>query len=815
MASLSRRAADGLLAFLAGATALTGSAANAQADPFALPPTATAAAVQTAPETGPGPSEIEIDGRVKARLVELQGRGEALTIDADNARVAGLPVPEGASGQIRLATLKLYRWSFDSLRQRLVVRLFNDKTGANFRDLAHIDAKFAQRRTIAAVRIDYDLNVNIGPMGANAAGLASAAFVKGDFAIGSSLRAETGSLGSPVRATRLDSFAQMRVPGTNVVATAGDFISAGSSSQRAVRMGGLQIASDFAQHPDLVTTPMPAFSGSVAVPTQLDILTADNRFRLGELEPGEFTVRNVPMNPGRGSMAVLLKDSLGREVVRNVSFYVSNALLRPGLESFAVNAGFVRRRYGEANNDYGPLAASAFYRRGLSPFLTLETSAESTAGLINFGSRADFTIGNVALSSIELRSSRDSVAGTGAMLTTSLESIGRGVGGRVGVSIPTANYRDVASHLGDRPPRKQIFGNITFDLRENMPLQLSYVRQDAPAAYQNSGNPLPRSEILTASLFHSPSARITFNASAGMRNEHTRSFFASIGLNIRLGARHSVSAGGSYGQGQSSAAVAYQYSDRQNSGVSAQATLGMLNERPRLTGSAGWESRYTALQGGIVASSGQIAGQVSASGSLIATGGTIFARSRSGNGYALVRAGDVEGIPIRLENRFVGKTDSRGQILIQDLRPMTPQHVNVDADKLPDGALVLTSRHVIAVPHRAVGLVDIKAMYFRPVMLRVVDLAGAPLAAGLPAVASPSGQETLVGFEGLVEYNTASGDRSLLVSTAVGDCRVEIPAGIDQVSAETPLVCLPAPTIAVNDDEPVERAAGRKVARRN
>lgn len=815
MPNLSPRAVDGLLAFLAGAAALSGGPANAQADPFALPETATAAAVRSAPAAGPGPSEIEIDGRVRARLVDLQGRGDALTIDAANARVAGLPVPEDAAGQVPLASLKLYRWSFDTLRQRLVVRLFNDKTGANFRDLARTDEEFAQRRTIAAVRIDYDFNLNAGRGGLNAAGIASAAFVKGDFAVGSSLRAETGARGRPLAAMRLDSFAQLRLPGTSTVATAGDFISAGSASQRAVRMGGLQIASDFAQDPDLITTPMPAFSGSVAVPTQLDILTADNRFKLGELEPGEFTVRNVPMNPGRGAMAVLLKDSLGREVVRNVSFYVSNALLRPGLAAYGVNAGFVRRRYGEAGFDYGPLAASAFYRRGLSPFLTLEASGESTPGLVNLGARGDFTIGNLALSSVELRSSRDSAAGGGAMLTASIESLGRGVGGRIGMSLPTANYRDVASHLGDRPPQKQFFGHISFDLRDTMPLQISYVRQDAPAAYQNSANPLRRSEVLTASLFHSPSARITFNASAGMRNEQRRSVFASVGLNIRLGARHSVSAGGGYGQGQSSAALAYQYSDRQNSGVSAQATLGMLNQKPRLTGSANWENRFTTLQGGVVAASGQLAGQLSASGSLIATGGTVFARSRSGNGYALIRAGDVEGIPVRLENRYVGKTDARGQILLQNLRPMTPQHINVDADKLPEDAVVLTSRHVIAVPNRAVGLVDIKAMYFRPVVLKVVDAAGAPLAAGLPAVATPSGRETLVGFEGLVEFNTASGDRSLLIAAGNGDCRVEIPDGLVQGGDEPVLECRPAATLAASEDAPAKPLAVRKVARRN
>lgn len=813
MQSLSRRAASGLYAFAAGAVALTGTAANAQTDPFALPKTATAAAVQT-DVAGPGLSEIEIDGRVLARLVELRGTGNALTIDAAAARAAGIPVEDIASGQVRLDTLKIYQWRFDALRQRLVVKLLRKNDGPNLRDFANRDYELAQRRTIAALRIDYDLNFAAGRSGVQVAGLFSAAAVKGDFAAVTTARAGIGEGGKLAPVQRLDSFVQMRLPGRAAVATAGDFISAGSASQRPVRLGGIQLASDFSHQPDLVTSPMPAFSGSVAVPTTLDILTADQRYQLGKLEPGEFTVRNVPTNPGRGSMAVLLKDSLGREVVRNVSFYLSNTLLKPGLASYAVNAGFVRRRYGVDGDSYGPLAASAFYRRGLSPFLTVEASAESTAGLLNVGSRADFTIGNVALSSVELRTSRDSVAGSGFLLNAALESMGKRVSARAGVSLPTASYRDVASHLGDKPPQRQFFANIAFDLRSAMPLQLSYVRQE-PSDPRRMAPGERRSEVLSANLFYSPSPRVNFSLNGGMRQAERRAFFATAGVSLRLGPKHAVSAAASYGSGLTTSTLAYQYNDHQNSGLRAQATVGTLNDTARITASAIHEGRWATLNGGIVAAGGQVAGQLSATGSLIAAGGTVYARGQSSNGFALVRAGDVAGVPVKLENRFVGKTDRRGRLLVQNLRTMVPQHIDVDATRLPSDAVVLTSRHVIAVPTRGIGLVDIDAMYFRPVMLSLVDETGAALEAGLPVTASPSGRETLVGFDGTLEFNTASGDRALLVKTYTGQCRVVVPEGISLEGLGKPLVCRPVATIAEAEPAAKKPLAGRKVARRN
>lgn len=813
MPSLTRRAADGLLALIAGAAALTGGAANAQTDPFALPKSASAAAVQ-AETGGPGLSEIEIDGRILARLVELQGSGDALTIDAAAARAAGLPVPDGASGPIRLDTLKIYQWRFDSLRQRLVVKLLRKSDGPNLRDFASRDHELAERRTIAAVRVDYDINLAAGRSGVHAAGLFSTAFVKGDFAAVTTARAVSSENGRGARVQRLDSFIQMRLPGRGAVATAGDFVSAGSASQRPVRMGGIQLAADFTHRPDLITSPMPAFSGSVAVPTSLDILTADQRFALGKLEPGEFTVRNIPSNPGRGSMTVLLKDSLGREVTRNVSFYLSNTLLRPGLGSYAVNAGFVRRRYGTDGDNYGPLAASAFYRRGLSPFLTLEASAESTGGLVNLGSRADFTIGNVALSSVELRTSRDSGAGSGFLLNASLESVGRRISARAGASLPTANYRDVASHLGDKPPPRQFFANIGFDLRRAMPLQLSWVRQEP-----REGAPGPRvpgrNEVLSANLLVSPNPRLSFSLNGGMRQAEQRSFFVAAGLSLRFGPKQTASLAASESAGQTLTTLAYQYNDHQNSGLRAQATIGTLGDRARVTASAIHEGRWSTLNGGLIASSGQISGQFNAAGSLIATGGTVYARGQSQSGYALVRAGNVEGVPVKLENRFVGKTDRRGRLLVQNLRTMIPQHIDVDGTQLPADAVVLTSRHIISVPTRAIGLVDIDAMYFRPVILSVVDAKGAPLDAGRPVTAFPSGRETLVGFDGTIEFNTASGDRSLLVKGYEGDCRVEVPPGAGSEALAEPLFCRPEPVIAANDSASPAPRKPRKVARRN
>jgi len=49
-----------------------------------------------------------------------------------------------------------------------------------------------------------------------------------------------------------------------------------------VRLGGAQIATDFSLRPDLVTFPVPIVAGSVAVPSNVDVLV--NNVRVLSLE---------------------------------------------------------------------------------------------------------------------------------------------------------------------------------------------------------------------------------------------------------------------------------------------------------------------------------------------------------------------------------------------------------------------------------------------------------------------------------------------------------------------------------------------------
>lgn len=765
MRRLRHRAGKRLLALLAApAAAIGGHPATAQEDPFALPKGLTAQSV--AASEGPGLSEIEIDGDVRSRLVPLAYRGGALAIDAEAGRQAGLPIGDGATGMVLLSSLKVAKWSFDPLSQRLVVQLIRKSDRGNLIDLYAAPASNGDSAPLSAVRVDYDLSATYARGRANAAGLVEASLVRGNASFTTVLQLSTETAPGIASVVRLDSQLQILMPRRGMTLIAGDYISAGGQNQRALRLGGLQLGSDYSLRPDIVTTPLPSFTGQVAVPTGIDLINGDQRYSLGNVEPGEFTVRNVPASAGRGAIAVITRDALGRETIQPARFYVSRNLLPRNLSEFAVNAGFVRRRYGVRSNDYGPLAATLFYRRGISSRMTLETSAEWTPGLLNVGARGDVVLGGIAMATVELRYSRNSDLGTsGTLLNLGLESVGPRISARIGATLPSATYSDVAAKLGDQQPPRQFFAQFSFDLGNFNQLQLSATRQEHRF---DPRYPLVdrRSDVVNMAFRTRLTSRMDLFANGGYRRGDRGSAISGfLGISLQLGGGRNAQASLS---GSDSAPkigyVSYARHDAEDHplGYQFDRSFGGAN---RTSAAVSWRTSFTRLEGQAEFVGGELGLRANARGTLIVAGGGVFARNQTGGSYALVRTGDVGGIAIMRENRAAGVTNKHGLLLIDNIPAQVPITFDVDSEKLPADALTRNVKKHIIVPRRAVGLVALDVVRFIPRQIRVVTQDGAPVAAGTPLKALPSGEFTMVGYDGMVDWNAGGHDLQLMALT--------------------------------------------------
>ncbi len=107
----------------------------------------------------------------------------------------------------------------------------------------------------------------------------------------------------------------------------------------------MRFARNFGIRPDLVTTPLLTASGSAVVPSAVDVFVNNQRVYSQQVQPGPFTIDQLPAVTGAGDVNIVVRDALGREQVLTQSFYSSPVLLAAGLNQYSFAAGKIRENY--------------------------------------------------------------------------------------------------------------------------------------------------------------------------------------------------------------------------------------------------------------------------------------------------------------------------------------------------------------------------------------------------------------------------------------------------------------------------------------
>jgi outer membrane usher protein len=116
----------------------------------------------------------------------------------------------------------------------------------------------------------------------------------------------------------------------------GDAISQGGAWGRALRFGGVQWGTDFSLQPGFLSFPLPALRGEASLPSTLDVYVNNTQRLQSRLQAGPFDLSELPVVTGQGEIRTVVRDLLGREQVVVTPYYVSPALLKPGLSALSV-----------------------------------------------------------------------------------------------------------------------------------------------------------------------------------------------------------------------------------------------------------------------------------------------------------------------------------------------------------------------------------------------------------------------------------------------------------------------------------------------
>ncbi|ASK88306.1 fimbria/pilus outer membrane usher protein [Sphingorhabdus sp. SMR4y] len=753
--------------------------ANASNDPFALPTQSSSSSNPqhfgdgTLNEVKLQPAgnyvlfaDITVNGEQLKRVAKLMDRNGDLAISAESAIYAGLVDKMPKQDYIALKDIAGISFTFDPLSYHLDIRKRRNSDGPNLVDFG----RGSRDRTgagspITAFMVDYDLSASVNNRETSASGLVNARLVRGNVAAQSNFRVQTRPASGQPHAIRLDSAITINKPDTMARATLGDFISAAPANSRAVRMGGLQLATDFALRPDLITYPLPDYSGDVAVTSGLDLLINDRRLTNTEIEPGEFSVRSIPVPIGRSEIGVIVRDALGREQIQSVNFYSSRSLLAPGLINAAINIGAIRRNYGRHSNDYGKLAASMMYRRGFSPKFTGEVALELQNGFTNAGGGGSLAIGSIGLLSGDFRLSsfRPALgpARRGTMFGASFESLGPVVSFRVEAQRVSDGYDDLASANGDAAPRSLFSANINFDLKDLGAFRLTAVEQRRQRSEFIDDNSRT-TRVLSASYRNSLSAGANFFVDLSHRSGAGQPGATSIllGLSIQFGAKTNAQLSASFqgNRDQTELGVFRPDSLPGDVGYALQAGVGVVE---RISGLISYRGDWGRIQGQAENIEGQSAARVSARGSLIFADNQLFASERTNGGIVVVDAGGVEGVTVERENRPAGKTQRSGKFLLTEITPFVPTKVGIDPKTLPRDALARKLNDMIVVAPRSATKLDLGISRYVPLRFQLSDMRGQIVAPGTVVSALPSRSEYIVGFDGMIEINEALGDTEL------------------------------------------------------
>jgi outer membrane usher protein len=502
-----------------------------------------------------------------------------------------------------------------------------------------------------------------------------------------------------------------------------------------------------------------------------------------DIPAGQFVFDSAPTLDGAGNARLVITDINGQRRVVEFAFYGTPQLLARGLSDWSLELGAIRHGYGEASFDYsGRPMASGSIRHGWRDATTLEAHAEGDARVQVAGAGVTQLLGSRGgVLSVAIAGSRNddgdaATPDTGMQHSIAYQWSTRGFNFNLGSVRSEPGYRDLASLEGAPVARGTDqayvglsglggqwglgwFRRIENDGRRSGFATLGWSGHSRLAGYFSAqlNRRIDRAEAnggLEASFMWSlPLGRLD---SVSLRAERARDggLHATAELSRQL-------PGADNGWGWRAQAG-------NDGGVQAQATyLGRAGQwtvgasDPRGDGAT---TLYSSLEGGLALLEGHA-----------------FAMRRVDDAFALVSTDGVAGVPIRLSNNLVGRTDAHGLLVVERLIPWQDNRLSVDPLSLP-ADMWIGQIEKSAVPAGRNGvLVEFDMRPTLTMQATVVDAAGKYLAAGSPVWLLPADPAhdpplTVIGEDSLLYLQDPPSNARLRVRHEGHYCEIALPA---------------------------------------
>ncbi|MBW5798716.1 fimbria/pilus outer membrane usher protein [Halomonas elongata] len=569
---------------------------------------------------------------------------------------------------------------------------------------------------------------------------------------------------------------------------AGDFITHSMSWSNSIRAGGFQVSKDFSLRPDLVTYPLPEFSGSAAVPSTVDLFINGNRSGRTDVNPGPFTLTDIPYINGAGQAVIVTRDALGREVSTSVPFYVTSDLLRDGYTDYSFGIGKIREDYGIKDFSYGSTVGNANFRYGVTRQFTFESHLEAASDLQLYGIGGVYRLGTLGVLNTSYSHSHDGDAGKdGGQYNAGYKySAGRY---HMGVQYTgrDSGFSDLTSYKSDRTLSEQ-------SLQANASVAVDKVGTLGIGYFDITSFEGDRTKLLNFTwskpLWGNINAFVSANKD--LSDEGGWSTMAQISMPVGTAGSASVTANMPE-SGNASQIVRYSRSVPSDGGFGYQ--LAYTNNEGGhgyYQADATHRSRYVQLRGGVYGyENGDDTKWLDASGSVVLMDGNAYLANTISDAFAVVDTSGYSDIPVLYENRSIGKTDDSGTVLVPWATGYYDAKYSIDPMNLPSSTEVSTVEQRVAIKSRAGYKVDFGIRKVRSAAVTLHDVQGAPIALG--SVATINDATTApIGWDGVLYAKELQEHNSLYVEKADGGaCRASFDMEVvsEEIANIGPLVC--------------------------
>ncbi|HEX6265757.1 MAG TPA: fimbria/pilus outer membrane usher protein [Burkholderiales bacterium] len=510
--------------------------------------------------------------------------------------------------------------------------------------------------------------------------------------------------------------------------TLGDFLTVqpgplGSS----LRLGGLSVSRRFSIDPYYVRFPGQVVAGTAALPSEVFVYSNGVLVRRERIAPGGFELQNLVNAPGLQSTEVVVRDVLGNEQRIVDPFYYSDSLLRPGLDEYSFDAGVERRQFGVRSADYGKPGFAAFYRRGLTPGITLGAHAEALDGRYTVAPTATLGIGTLGVTSLSVGTGRGA-RGSGQAFSVAHAFHSPRWSANAALRMEERDFGRASPEVaGTR--RYDFAAALSYALTAGSGISLavtSVAPWEAPAA---------RSTVLgyrmraTRDVYLSATARHVSGAQRFDELVLTLSWHFDAG-----GRRHLASFQGQRSGDDSGALLQLSGGNPEGEGFVYRANAETRDEaggsRRLLNPAAQWNAAHAVLRAEAFHDSATASDrtQLAVQGGIAAVGGEWALSRPIADSFAIVKVGSVPGVRVYANNQPVGTTDASGTVFVPRLASYFENPVAIEDRDLPFNYLVPQARFIVSPALRSGVLLDFEARAVSAVAGRLMVRAGQPFA---------------------------------------------------------------------------------------